>query len=1270
MDDQEVKYQFTGDVSSLREATEGALQLLTQYQDKIKSLTNENAFTTDKKVTKSLQTNLNAASKAVTDLQSKMKGLGDVKMPLNSEATRSLSSGIQTLQNNFDKLSNSSKVTAKDVRALVAEMKTARQEIQNSGSGVEQIVQKEIKWQDTLEKVSNTSTKVATNVKTAMDQIKSAVGNLTAPLGNVASAMQSMKDKAANALGRIGQLAQAAGAGFRVFKGDTEDADASHSKLASVLSRITGLFKKETSEVENEDQKLDKKNNTLKKSSTLHTKLTSLLSKLGSAFKNEAKHLTSFISNLKSANSQTNLLNSAISKLIQTKLGDWLASAIDSSISYVENMNLFTVAMGDSAEAASEFLEKMAEIYGMDLSNLYKYSGYFYQLTDAIGMTSDASETMSLSLTKAANDMASLFNTDVQSVVDDLASGMQGMSRAVRKYGIDIRSTTLQQTALNYGFTENVSATSEANRQALRYLTIMKQIKNATQQTSSSVDGATTVMGDFARTIEAPANQLRIFKEQISSFARSIGNFFIPVLQSALYVVNGFIMALTQLFTWLAALLGIDTSSFGGGITSGAEDATSAVSDIGDEADSTAKKLKNLVSPFDELTILSQNADSSSGSGSGSSTEGLDAGLAAAIADMSLDLEDIRMKALDVRDEILALFGLSWDDSELVVTAGGFIDDLMKLWDAADYTGFGERVAQFINQGIEWGIGATDPSKWSPILNEKVQILAELLNGFVAGLDWEGLGNILGNGITIALGMLNTWFTTFDYYSLGASLADGLNGIVEAVDWDLLGETIGNYFMSKINKLKGFLDEFDFAAWGASLGTGLMSALDTIDWETIGNTVGSAVQGFIDIWSGFFETYEWGTLGTDIATGINAAVTSIDWGSLASTISDALAGVIEELRTLVTTLDWKAIAEAIADFLKNVDWMGLLGDVAYVALYALASAILGILDILWDAVVGIANYIVEGFQDGIIAGLANIGTWLWDHFIKPIIDAVKDFFGIHSPSTVFAEIGGYLIEGFKNGILDTLKNIGNWIKENIIDPVINNVKSFFGISSSSSTSFSDIGKSLMDGLKSGVTGSISAVVSTFSGLYSKIQEVFAHVSDWFKDKFSKAWQAVKDVFSTGGKVFDGIKEGILSGLKAVINALIKGINKVIKIPFDGINSALKTIKNISILGAKPFSFISTISVPQIPQLATGGVVTKPTYAMIGEGKYDEAVVPLGDSPQMQELVDKIAEAVNGNGNGNGSGNTPIEVHVYLDGTEITNSQNRANRMYGRTQQNV
>ena len=76
-------------------------------------------------------------------------------------------------------------------------------------------------------------------------------------------------------------------------------------------------------------------------------------------------------------------------------------------------------------------------------------------------------------------------------------------------------------------------------------------------------------------------------------------------------------------------------------------------------------------------------------------------------------------------------------------------------------------------------------------------------------------------------------------------------------------------------------------------------------------------------------------------------------------------------------------------------------------------------------------------------------------------------------------------------------------------------------------------------------------------------------------------------------MFDGIKDGILNGLKAVINALMSGINRIIKIPFEGINSALNGIKDISILGHHPFDWIPTISVPQIPKLAKGGIVNRP-----------------------------------------------------------------------------
>lgn len=118
---------------------------------------------------------------------------------------------------------------------------------------------------------------------------------------------------------------------------------------------------------------------------------------------------------------------------------------------------------------------------------------------------------------------------------------------------------------------------------------------------------------------------------------------------------------------------------------------------------------------------------------------------------------------------------------------------------------------------------------------------------------------------------------------------------------------------------------------------------------------------------------------------------------------------------------------------------------------------------------------------------------------------------------------------------------------------------------------------------------------------SGVKEAFKNIPDWFKSKFSAAWEKVKKVFSSGGKVFNGIKDGILRGLKSVINGLISGINKVIAIPFNGINAALNKIRNTSILGKKPFyNLFSSISVPQIPKLAKGGIITAPTIAMMGE----------------------------------------------------------------------
>ena len=127
-----------------------------------------------------------------------------------------------------------------------------------------------------------------------------------------------------------------------------------------------------------------------------------------------------------------------------------------------------------------------------------------------------------------------------------------------------------------------------------------------------------------------------------------------------------------------------------------------------------------------------------------------------------------------------------------------------------------------------------------------------------------------------------------------------------------------------------------------------------------------------------------------------------------------------------------------------------------------------------------------------------------------------------------------------------------------------------------------------------------------------VRETFEKVPEWFEDKFSSAWKNVKDVFSAGGEVFDGIKEGIASTFTTIVNGLIKGINEVVSVPFNAINDALNSIRNVGVAGVHPFKGLwdkNPIYVPQIPYLERGGILKKGQIGLL-EGSGAEAVVPL------------------------------------------------------------
>lgn len=202
-------------------------------------------------------------------------------------------------------------------------------------------------------------------------------------------------------------------------------------------------------------------------------------------------------------------------------------------------------------------------------------------------------------------------------------------------------------------------------------------------------------------------------------------------------------------------------------------------------------------------------------------------------------------------------------------------------------------------------------------------------------------------------------------------------------------------------------------------------------------------------------------------------------------------------------------------------------------------------------------------------------------------------------------------------IKEAWSKVADWFNTNVIQPVVK--------------FFTDLGRSIGEAFTSAwnwCKNAWSSAGKFFSGIWSGIKNAFGAVGSWFKDTFSKAWTAVKNVFSAGGKIFDGIKDGIANVFKTVVNGIIGGINKVISVPFNAINKMLSKIRDISILGVSPFTWIKTFNIPQIPKLETGAVLEKGQVGLL-EGNGAEAVVPLHQNRKWISAVARDMDAAIG-----------------------------------------
>lgn len=355
---------------------------------------------------------------------------------------------------------------------------------------------------------------------------------------------------------------------------------------------------------------------------------------------------------------------------------------------------------------------------------------------------------------------------------------------------------------------------------------------------------------------------------------------------------------------------------------------------------------------------------------------------------------------------------------------------------------------------------------------------------------------------------------------VGALVAQKLNDSLAVIQWPDIQEKAKTWTQNVVDTINGFTRN--------------------LNWESVGSSIGNGLNTIWIVISTFFGGLDWVSLGQGFASGINGLVKTVDWPQIVADLCAGLVSLMDGATAFICTLDWVTLGTTIYDSIMAIDWGGMFAGLLEL-LAALATGLLislgaGLFQSFQDLGTTISSYFtdigetgIQGFLDGMWNMLCDIGTWLYDHLVKPVVDGVCNALGIHSPSTVFASIGENLIAGLFKGISDTWTNI-----------------------------------------------------ATF-----------------FTDAFETLKEAVTSIW----------EDGIVPAIKGPINSIIGFINGMISGVCEGINTIIRAMNKLKwdipewvpVLGGKSFGFnLGTITAPQIPMLANGGVITQPTLAMMGE----------------------------------------------------------------------
>lgn len=471
-----------------------------------------------------------------------------------------------------------------------------------------------------------------------------------------------------------------------------------------------------------------------------------------------------------------------------------------------------------------------------------------------------------------------------------------------------------------------------------------------------------------------------------------------------------------------------------------------------------------------------------------------------------------------------AASGTSKKVQDAAKSLAGF-DEIERL-DKKDSSGSGGITPNYNYDGqspfLDSILAAVKAGDW----NQVGQLVAQKLNAAMAAIPWP---NIQGKA--------QTW---------AATIASTLNGFIARLDWRLVGSTIAQGLNTALLFVDTFVQHFHWNTLGNGIGNALNQCFAELDWERLGRVLTNKLKVLLETLHGFVQTFDFGAFGSDLAQAVMAGINNVDWVQAAGDLSTAAKGILDGLTNLLRGIDWAQVGQTALEYLQNIDWAGIVES-----LFTLIGTFIG----------SMVELLAPTF--------ASVGNWISSHF---------------------TDIGQNGIQGFLNGMGSLLADIGSWIQQHMIDPLVNAVKNMLGIHSPS-TVFADIGRNLVLGLLNGVSGIWGQITDFFSRRLDDVRQKFADTWQAVNSGANAAWNGIAATIRTAVNTAIGFMNRLLSGAAAMVNGMIDVLNHFqIDVPED-----------VPLIGGTSFGFaLDHVSAPQIPMLARGGVIRQPTLAMMGE----------------------------------------------------------------------